>query len=107
MIEHLILHFDPNSPDGDPTMKVIFANDLAKVLYLGIKQGHITSQDFNKRIIGATKSIMAYKGEITCQILFNLLCMTALIGSAERSFAEELLPYVLGQKKFTWEVKHG
>ena len=116
MIDTLILKFDPSKSD-DPMIQQVFADDLARTLWLGIKQGHLASQYFNKECLWAAKQIREAQDNfpllpLTAEGLFDILSNRAtvypgLIGSGERekAFAAELLPYVLGESQLTYRIE--
>lgn len=108
--EHVELAFDP-SHVGEEIQRV-FSDDLARTLWLGIKQGHVVSQYFNRAVLEMADEIRRVKTTqyLTPAALFQILATTGypdeqVIGFGEYNFAEELLPFALGVKTITYEIK--
>lgn len=107
------LAFDPETADQE--IRKIFSNDLARTLWLAIKQCHVTSKNFNIVIPMYAKIIadeMAKENEVFCAgKLFKILSgfgkapTRCVIGQDGQSFAAELLPFVKGEKVIAFEVK--
>jgi hypothetical protein len=111
ILPEYILHFDPEKSE-DEDLRCVFHDELARTLWMAIKGTHITSQHFNKGCLQVAKEIRksipltAYQLR---RILGNVgggLPGMGLIGwgQSEDSFGEELLPYVLNEKKITYRV---
>ena len=113
MIKQLVvLNFDPKTASQE--FQKVFANDLTRTLWLAIKQSHLTDQYFCKSIIRYAVAINAAKeeGKLSAETLFRILSgfasppLSGVIGPSERSFAEELLPFVTGEKTITFEISN-
>lgn len=98
MIEEVVLNFDPYYTDD--VHIDIFNDPVARTLYLGIKQQHIVSTRFNQNCLDISRQVTIRPPD--GRVLFAWLVDAGMIGSSEREFSDELLPYVLGQKVITW-----
>jgi len=45
---HLKLRFDPASSQADSEVREVFSDDMARTLWMGVRQGHIVDQYFNR-----------------------------------------------------------
>jgi len=111
ILEFLSLPFDPK--DGDKEIKKIFEDDLARTLWLGIRQGHIVQSNFKKAILAYAKVIRPIKDQESfgAKELFSILSGShkrsqfRVIGESEKLFVEELLPFIKGEKTIKFEIK--
>lgn len=114
ILETVTLAFDPKTIEIQE-IKDVFANDLARTIWLAVKSGHMTSQYFNNDCLHYAKVIenAKKKGPLTANMLFRILSGVAappghgIIGGGELNFATDLLPFVDGQKtiSFTVDIK--
>ncbi len=100
MKEHVVLNFDPYYVDD--IHQDIFNDDIARTLYLGIRQQHLVNQYFNQNCLDIAGFARSIVGHLDGRILFSWLRGKGMVGSEEQDFADELLPYVLGAKALTW-----
>ena len=111
ILEFLSLPFDPS--DGDAEIRKIFDDDLARTLWLGIRQGHIVEKNFKKAILAYTEVIRPIKDQESfgAKELFDILSGShkrsrfRVIGESEKTFVEELLPFIKGGKAIKFEIK--
>lgn len=108
---HLVLKFDPEKSNEE--IRKVFADDLARTMWLAIRPGHLASQDFNRHIL-AYANIIRRERELegfTTNRLLNILSGVArmptagVIGCQELDFAQELFPFVTGEKTITFEIQ--
>jgi len=93
--------------DAKPIIQEVFANDMARTLWLGIKGTHLVDQHFNQACLELARVIEQRQEPITAGWLTRELQHWNMIGSAE-TFGDILLPYVTGEKAITWvEVGRG
>ncbi|EKE19049.1 MAG: hypothetical protein ACD_9C00156G0001 [uncultured bacterium] len=113
MISQIVsMAFDPEASSQE--IREIFSDRLARTLWLGIKQCHVVSRNFNRAIPAYAKLIadeMAKEGEVFCaEKLFKILSgygknpICRVIGEDGRTFAAELLPFIKGEKEMTFKV---
>ena len=103
--EHVKLLFDPEN--AQPITQEVFADDMARTIWLAIKQGHLAGPRFGENVLKASKWVRKLVDEdrLTVEKLFDALTHEVmLLGSSEQDFAEELLPFVLGEKSISYEV---
>jgi hypothetical protein len=108
--EKVELLFDPEKADDD--IKKVFADDLARLLWLSVRYGHLVDEHFNNDCLRCAKAIERSKkaGELTAEMLFRILSGYAgapgqgIIGSSEKDFAAELLPFINGEKTISYKV---
>lgn len=111
ILQSVTLQFDPKTADKET--REIFADDMARLLWLAIRQGHLKNQYFNRLVLQYAKTIekVREEGKLNAELLFRILSDFAkpphmgVIGKSEQKFAEELLPFVMGEKSITYEVK--
>ncbi|MFZ2226378.1 MAG: hypothetical protein WA064_01970 [Candidatus Moraniibacteriota bacterium] len=111
ILQEVKILFDP-AVDGGEIQK-IFSDDVARTLWLGIRQGHIIERNFKRDILCCAEAIkvLIEKDKLDAEKLFRILSGFAgppychIIGSAERDFAKELLPFVKGEKVINYEIK--
>lgn len=101
------LNFNPETADTE--IQEIFANDLARTLWLAIRQGHVVSQYFNKNILQCAVMIedSRKREELNAEELFQIISGCIVIGPCEQKFAEELLPFITGEKEIIFIVNNG
>lgn len=111
ILEFLSLPFDPKNSDDE--IRKIFNDDLARTLWLGIRQGHIAEKNFKKAILACAEVIRPIKDQesFDAKELFDILSGShkrsrfRVIGESEKLFAEELLPFIKGEKTIKFEIK--
>ena len=111
ILESVVLAFDPAVSDG--MIKEVFSDELARTLWLAIKQAHIVDQNFSESCLIYARRIekLRSKGMLNAEQLFRILAGTAIvpgcgvIGSGEGVFAAELLPFIMGEKSIAFKVK--
>jgi hypothetical protein len=110
--ESVILCFDPDDSE-DEQIRAVFADREARMLWLAIKQGHITSTNFCKSCLRYAEVIRKKRdeGKLNEEILFKILSgflfypEEGVVGSRERQFATELLPFINGDKSIHFRIK--
>lgn len=111
ILESVVLAFDPATSCG--TIKEVFSNEIARTLWLAIKQAHIVDHDFSESCLIYARRIEKLRsaGELNAERLFRILIGGSIIsgcgaiGTGERAFAEELLPFIVGKKSIEFVVK--
>ena len=109
--EKVTLLFDPKTANQE--IRAVFAHDLARTIWLAVKSSHLASQHFNSDCLHYAKAIEKMKAHepLTAEQLLRVLSGWALppdrgiIGQHEHGFADELLPFVNGEKTLVFEVK--
>lgn len=71
ILESVRLKFNPEESDSE--IKAIFANEIARILWLGIRQGHIVDTNFKPAILSHAKLIEPIRNEIDAEKLFHIL----------------------------------
>ncbi len=84
-----------------PSIAEVFADRVARTIWLGVKAGHITSTDFSQNCLTLARWIERADGPVTSSWLTFHLQNLGMIGSAEK-FGETLVPYVNGDKEIRW-----
>lgn len=110
ILESVNLRFDPQN--AGEVISEIFKDDLARALWLGIRQGHLIDQDFHRNILRYSQTIKREKseGKLDSRRLFDILSGFAkppacgVIGPNEQTFAEELLPFINGEKSIAFTI---
>jgi hypothetical protein len=97
------LKFDPNGNNISKDLKLIFQNKLARTLWIGIKQRHLTSQYFEGHCLNASKALEKDGVPDSAEKLEHLIGRHFGIGYS-KEFIEELLPYLSGKKNLEYEV---
>ncbi|MDX9913518.1 MAG: hypothetical protein RBS77_02980 [Candidatus Moranbacteria bacterium] len=108
--ESLILLFDPRK--SDVVLKEIFADELTRTLWLGIKPGRSVRKDFDQVIFSHAKIIRAMikSGPLDENVLHDILsgCHESsprgVIAKGEINIVKELLPFINGEKRITFEI---
>ncbi len=110
--ETVTLLFNPEAASKE--VQEVFANELARTLWLAIKPGHLTSGSFNEDCLRRAKIINGIKKKkesLNAQGFLMILSGLAagpghmILGATELDFATELLPFVNGDKKISFKVK--
>lgn len=105
------LGFDPEKASLE--IRQVFANETARTLWLVIKQRCLTNQNFCRLILKYAPEIdkMKKSGSLNAVSLFRLLSgfarapMQGVIGPEDFSIAEEIYPFVMGEKFITYEIE--
>jgi hypothetical protein len=97
------LKFDPKDSRTDMNLKLVFENKLARTLWMGIKQRHLTSQYFEGHCLNAAKAIEKNGVPDSAEKLEYLISRHFGMGYS-KEFIEELLPYLSGEKNLEYEV---
>lgn len=108
--ESVTLSFNPET--SSPEIQKVFTSELARILWLAIRQGHMVNKHFNSAVLKYAEIIESSKkkGELNAQTLFRILSSfakqptCAVIGPGEQLFAEELLPFINGEKTIAFTV---
>lgn len=108
--ESVKLGFDPQKASLE--IQQVFANETARILWLTIKQRCLTSQDFCRDILQYASEIDKMRAErsLNALSLFHLLSgfarapMCGIIGPTDFSLAEEIYPFIAGERTITYEV---
>ena len=111
ILETVPIPFDPATESEE--IQEIFANDIARTLWLGIRQSHSVSQHFNASCLRFAKEIekMKRKRPLTTRELFHIISARGfgdgfqIIGPMEQDFAAELLPFVNDERTIGFEIK--
>ena len=109
--ETVTLAFDP--ADESEEIKTIFANDLARTIWLAVKFRHLTTSHFNSSCLHFAAAIKKArkKRPLTSTELSVILSggtvppAPRIIGSNEADFVDELLPLVNGEKILDFEIE--
>ena len=103
--EERVFTFDPFKSEN-PDIRAVFADDMAQIIWVGIKWRHLVDQNFNQNCLGLAKTLKLRKwASITGQQLTGMLMSRNMVGSQEWTVGEELLPYIKGEKKFRYVIK--
>lgn len=97
------LKFDPLDKDLRKELKEVFENRLARILWMGIKQRHLTSQYFESHCLDTSKLFEKLGVPDTTGKLKRILERSFNMTYKEE-FLEELLPYLLGKKDLEYKV---
>ncbi len=79
----------------------MFADRVARTIWLGIKAGHIVSQEFNQNCLRLAGWIEGEDGPVTASWLTISLQNLRMIGWSE-TYGNILAPYVNGEKEINW-----
>lgn len=110
--EHIKLSFDPEKSSIEEVREV-FSNPLARLIWLAVKPGHLTSQYFDFNCLRSAKEVQkvldsneTLSGEKVFRILspFGITPVEGIIGPTERDFADELVPFLTGEKTISYEI---
>jgi len=101
--EEVTLTFDPARSDN-PLIRAVFEDDIARNLWLGVKQSHLTNQYFNEGCLRIAAWIKKQKTPLTESALTGFLWNYDMIGTAENDFAKKLLPFATGEKAITYTI---
>jgi len=103
-IEKLDFTFDPFKSDN-PTIRAVFADDLAQVIWCAIKRNHIVNQYFNANCLALADELRKKKWvNITGQQLNWWLKDMHIIGSAEEDVGDKVLPYIKKEIIFEYVI---
>lgn len=95
------LGFNPSNENTSQEVKDVFDNKFARILWLSIKQQHLTDQYFNKNCLDAGERLE--KGVKNEDQLRNILFIH-FNTNYEKGFLKELFPYICNQKNLEYEV---
>lgn len=102
------LKFDPYDEKTTKEVKAIFENRLARTLWMGIKQRHVTSQYFARQCLNVSEIFEKLGVPDTPEKLKRILekNFNTIYDSTtySREFLEELLPYLSGDKDLEYKV---
>lgn len=87
--------------DAEPIIQEVFADRVARTIWLGIKAGHVTSTEFNQNCLTLARWISREDGSVTNSWLTGALQDLGMIGSAEK-YGNILAPYINGDKDIRW-----
>lgn len=92
--------FDP-SKTTDPVLKKVFADELAKTIWIFIKRSHLVDQHFNDQCLQVAKWLRLRKiRHITGEQLNTHLKYLSIIGSAEEGVGQKLLKFIRSGQKY-------
>jgi hypothetical protein len=102
------LKFDPFDEKTTKEVKSIFENRLARTLWMGIKQGHIMDQYFERQCLNVSEIFEKLGVPDTPEKLKRILekNFNDLYNSTRynKKFIEELLSYLSGEKDLEYKV---
>lgn len=96
----VILNFDPEKIE-DEKLRRVFADDLARTIWMGWRVNHIVSQDFNDEVLRLAEMVREEKPrlwESLRRLGMRLGPYSNFAGTKEDECWRELLPYVAGEK---------
>jgi hypothetical protein len=108
ILDKVKLTFDPTT--SRPEIQAVFANDLARTIWLAVRQGHLVNQFFETNCIRFSGLIASIQGQrpLTVEVLLFILSSGGpereVIGHKETEFVAELLPFINGEKTIQFEV---
>ncbi|HPD81950.1 MAG TPA: hypothetical protein PK357_02515 [Candidatus Pacearchaeota archaeon] len=97
------LAFDPDNDKLRPELKRVFKNNIARTLWLGIKQRHITDQYFEANCLKTSNSFEKFGVPKSSEQLVMIINRNFGYGYS-KEFIEELFPYISGSKNLEYEV---
>ena len=104
-VEEREFTFDPFK-SSNPEIRAVFQDDIAQIIWVGIKWKHLVDQYFNQNCIGLAKTLRLKKwANITGAELNSMLMSRRMIGSQEEDVGDNLLPYIKGERKFKYVIK--
>ncbi len=113
--ENVVLAFDPaiDSPELDDeqnkTLQEVFANRMARTIWLGIRQGHLVDQNFTQNCLHVASVIEKVLNDgppdLRWRTLGRYLSGCNMLGSSETEFGKELLPFIAGEKEIEFTVE--
>jgi hypothetical protein len=98
------LKFDPLDFSVKREVREIFENKLARTLWMGIKQRHLTDQYFEANCLNASKALEKTGVPDCAEKLEYIITRQFGSGYNNKQFLEELLPYLTGKKNLEYEV---
>ncbi len=97
------LLFNPSDNNMSNELKRIFGDPLARTIWLGTKQRHVTNQYFEKNCLKLAKLINKDGAPDSVEKLEHIFNRSFGYGYS-KEFMAELLPYLSGQKNLEYEV---
>jgi hypothetical protein len=97
------LKFDPSDEKIGEELKSVFENKLARTLWMGIKQRHLTDQYFESYCLNISEIFEKLGIPDTTNKLKRILERN-FNRTYSQKFLEELLPYLSGKKNLEYEV---
>lgn len=98
------LTFDPTKTKA--SLRRVWADPLARTIWIAVKAGHITEQHFDKECLTVAREIRRAR-PTTVADLKKTMCRHMRMnapGYDDLFFWEQFLPYVLGTKQFGYET---
>ncbi len=106
-VEEVEFEFDPYQSDN-PTIRAVFQDDLAQILWVAIKKDHLVSQHFNSQCLLLAKMLRTKKyRNMTGRQLNGWLSSLNIIGCEEKDVGDKLMPYIWGERVFKYVIKAG
>jgi RimJ/RimL family protein N-acetyltransferase len=103
IVNPIKLKFDPKGNKISEELKSVFENKLARTLWMGIKQRHITDQYFEDSCLGLAK-LIEIKGAPDSAEKLEYMIDRYFGRGYSKEFISELLPYLSGEKNLEYEV---
>lgn len=115
MIKEIVsLAFDPTKA-GSGDVKDVFADDVARIIWLAVKQKHLTTPNFNRACLCISAEIKKMKNDgmiplnekvLFCMLTGKLASPTDILGQGEGGleFARELLLFIKGERTISFQV---
>jgi hypothetical protein len=97
------LGFDPLDLSLRRDLREVFENKLARTLWMGIRQRHISDQYFETNCLKVSK-IIEKDGIPESKEKLDYLISRHFGCGYSKEFIEELFPYVSGEKNLEYEV---
>lgn len=109
--ETVPLLFDPKNESEE--IQTVFADDLARTIWLAVKDGHVAGQYFNRNCLYYARVIADLKKtkQLTAEQLMRILSgwamspVDGIMGDHDLAFATELLPFINGEKTIKFEIR--
>lgn len=98
------LKFDPSDKRIRKELKKVFENKLARTLWMGIKQRHVTDQYFERNCLDLGEFISKKGVPDSPEKLEYMIHRYFGRGGYSKEFIRELLPYLSGEKNLEYEV---
>lgn len=106
--EHVKLGFNPATQTEDDNLRKVFEDDIARILWLAWKPGHIVNQHFAAQVLARAQRIRAMPPKTPDDLFALLYTFTGADSNFPRhdcrNFADVALPYLTGEKKITFEI---
>lgn len=104
-LEEVKFAFDPYKSDN-PTIRAVFQDDIAQIIWCAIKRNHLVDQYFNDNCIGLAKTLRLKKfANITGAELNSMLRNRGMIGSQEYDVGDKILPFIKKEQVFKYIIK--